>query len=71
LGKLQFFKQTVIDTLSYRLDEKQELIFIKLKNNPSIGESSHKISINKKKKELTIWGLLIGTSTSETVFKKE
>jgi hypothetical protein len=69
---MYFLKTTTIDTLSYRLDRKQELFFLKLKNNPSIGESSHKISINKKKKELTIWGLFIGTtSTSETVFKKE
>jgi len=68
---MYFFKQTVIDTLTYRLDKEQELIFLKLNNDPSIGESSHKISINKKKKELTIWGIFIGTSTSETVFKKE
>jgi len=68
---MYFFKQTVIDTLSYRLDKEQELIFLRLKNNPAIGESNHKISLNEKKKELTIWGLFIGTSTSETLFKKE
>jgi len=68
---MSFFKQRVTDTLTYRLDKKQEFIFLKLKNNPSVGESNHKISINKKNKELTIWDFFIGTSTSETFFKKE
>lgn len=68
---LYFFKSAIIDTLSYRLDEKQELIILRLKNNSAAGESTHKILINKKKKELTIWGLFVGVNTSETVFKKE
>jgi hypothetical protein len=66
-----FIKSTQTDTLSYRLDKKQELIYLKLKNNPSAGESSHKMLLNKKEKTLTIWGLFIGTNTSETTFKKE
>ncbi len=66
-----FFKQTTVDTLIYSLDDNQKLIFLKLKNNPSAGESSHKIYINKDNKELKIFGLFAGTSTIETVFKKE
>ncbi|HET6243811.1 MAG: hypothetical protein H0V01_02915 [Bacteroidetes bacterium] len=68
---MYFFKPSSVDTLSYRLDKKQEVIYLRLKNNPAAGESNHKILINKKKKELTIWGLFIGVNTSETIFKKE
>jgi hypothetical protein len=68
---MYLFKSSTVDTLSYRLDDKQEMIFLKLKNNFAAGESNHKILINKKKKELTIWGLFIGVNTSETVFKNE
>jgi hypothetical protein len=66
-----FIKSTQTDTLSYRLDKKQELIYLKLKNNPSAGESSHKMLLNKKEKTLTIWGLFPSTNVSETKFKKE
>ncbi len=66
-----FIKQTQTDTLSYRLDKKQELIYLTLKNNPSAGESNHKMLLNKKEKTLIIWGLFPSTNVSETKFKKE
>jgi hypothetical protein len=66
-----FFKSSQMDTLSYRLDDKQELIFLRLKNNLAAGESSHRILLNKKSKVLTIWGLFINVNTSETIFKFE
>lgn len=68
---MYLFKSSTVDTLSYRLDEKQELIFLSLKNNLATGESSHKILINRKSKELTIWGLFTGVNTSENIFKSE
>jgi hypothetical protein len=68
---MYLYKSSAIDTFSYRLDEKQELIFLSLKNNLFIGESRHKILLNRKSKELTIWGLFVSFNTSETIFKKE
>ena len=68
---MYFFKPASTDTLLYRLDDKQELIYLRLKNNSAAGESNHKIFINKRKKELTIKGLYIGINTTETIFKKE
>ena len=47
---MYFIKPTYTDTFSYRLDKKQELIFL----SSSAGESNHKILLNKKKKTLTI-----------------
>ncbi|MDD3692159.1 MAG: hypothetical protein WC142_09845 [Bacteroidales bacterium] len=63
------FKSSKIDTLSYWLDKKQKRIFF---NYPS-GASSFKINLNKRDKELTIWGLYmsIPEKPSETVFRKE
>lgn len=65
-----FFKSTSTDTLSYWLDKNQEKLHL---SYPSAGESNHKVLFNKKKDELTIWGLFPSTpeSQSETVFKKE
>jgi hypothetical protein len=67
---LYLFKSSKIDTLSYRLDDKQELIYLRLKNNFAADESNRKILINTKK-ELTIWGLCIGINVNETLFKNE
>ena len=66
---MYFIKSTDTDTLSYRLDKKQKLIFL----SSYSGESSHKILLNKKEKTLTIWGLFpsIPENISETKFKKE
>lgn len=65
--KVYFIKSTQTDTLSYRLDKEQEIIYL----SSSAGESSHKILLNKKEKILTIWGLFPSTNVSETKFKKE
>jgi hypothetical protein len=70
---LFFTKPTSTDTFFYRLDKEQRLIYLSLKNNPSIGETNHEIFLNKKKETLTIRGLLGGDPgyISESVFKKE
>lgn len=70
---LYFVQSTYTDTLLVRLDKKQELMFLSLKNNPSSGESNHKIILNKKENTLTVWGLFasIPEDVSETVFNKE
>jgi hypothetical protein len=70
---MYFIKPTLTDTFLYRLETKQELLYLQLKNNPSGGESNHKIQINKKKNELIIWNLFGGHPgfISETKFKKE
>ena len=67
---MYLFKSSTVDTLSYRLDAKQELIFLSLKNNPDAGESNHKILINKKNKMLSFWGLNTGINVSKTIFEK-
>jgi len=66
---LIFIKPTSIDTFSFHLDRKQELIFL----TSSIGKSNHKILFNKRKNEITIWGLFpsIPESETKTTFKKE
>ena len=53
---LIFIKPTSIDTFSYHLDKKQELIFL----TSSIGESNHKVLFDKKENKLSIWDLLGG-----------
>lgn len=70
---LYFVKETNTDTLVFRLDDKQDLIFLSLKSAPSSGESNHKIILNKKENTIRIWGLFpsIPENVSETVFEKE
>lgn len=70
---IYFIKTTSVDTLSYWLDKKQDLIYLALKYNPSAGESNHKILFNKKRKALTIFGLFpsIPEQVTETKFLKE
>jgi hypothetical protein len=72
-GTLYFVKGNGVDTLSYRLDKKQESVFLSLKRNPSSGESNHRITQNRKSKTLTILGLYasIPEKTTKTIFKKE
>jgi len=66
--KLYFFKSTSTDTLTYWLDENQEKLYL---SHHSGGESNHKISFNKNKEELTVFGLFPSINLSETVFKKK
>ena len=70
---LYFVQRNTIDTLSYQLDQKQNLIYLTLKNKPSAGESNHKILLNTSQKTLTIWGLFasIPENMAGTGFKKE
>lgn len=68
---MYLFNSSTVDTLSYQLDSKQELIFLSQKNNPDAGESNHKILINKKSKTLIIYGLFVGINLSKTVFEKK
>jgi hypothetical protein len=62
-----------VDTLLYRLDKKQERLFLTPTNAPGASESSYKIQLDNKANELTVWGLLISIpeSPSETKFKKQ
>lgn len=69
--KLYFVKSTKTDTLNYWLEEDQEKIYL---SHPSTtGESHHRILLNKKKDELTIWNLFpnIPGNNTETLFIKE
>lgn len=70
---IYFIKPTSVDTLSYKLDKKQDLIYLTLKYNPQSGESNHKFSLNKKSKTLTILGLFpsLALDVTETKFLKE
>ena len=69
--KLYFVKSTTTDTLNYWLEEDQERLYLSLPS--TTGESHHKILLNKKKDELTIWNLFpnIPPNATVTVFKKE
>ncbi len=69
---MYFFKSNSIDTLTFRLDDNKERMYLQLKNHNSEIESKHKIKLNKKRNELTVWNLFItiGNET-ETIFKKE
>ena len=65
-----FIKSSTVDTLSYRLDKKSALIFLRLKSNSSAVESSHKILYNRKSRTLTFIGLFPSIDkTTETKFK--
>jgi hypothetical protein len=68
---MYLFNSSTIDTLSFQLDAKQELIILSQKNNPDAGESNHKILINKTRKTLIFWGLFAGINASKTVFEKK
>lgn len=61
------------DTSLYSLDKKQKYMYLTSANNLE-STSSHKISLNTNRNELTIWGLSMYIPEevpSETVFKKE
>jgi hypothetical protein len=70
---LYFTKSSRTDTSFYSLDKEKKVLSLTLVNSPSGISTEHKILINKKNNELTIWGLFISTpeNISETVFKKE
>jgi len=69
---MYFIKSNSIDTLNFRLDDKEERMFLRLKNHNTEIETQHKIRINKKRDELTVWNLFItNTFETETTFKKE
>lgn len=70
---LYLYKPGTIDTLNYRLDKKQGLIYFSLANYPGTGESSCKISIDRKKKKLSIWNLFtsIPEKSEVSVFDKQ
>lgn len=72
---MYFHKPKSIDTFIYSLNKKEELITLKLKNYPDLGESKHTIKLNKREQELTIWDFVsiitIGVKPSKATFKKE
>jgi len=69
---MYFIKSSTIDTLIYRLDDKKEKMFLRLKNQNTEIETEHKIRINRKRDEIIVWNLFItNTFETETTFKKE
>lgn len=58
-----------MDTLIYRLDKKNEKLYLSPITSPGSSESVHKIQLDAVNNELTIWGL--HGSSSEQKFKKE
>jgi hypothetical protein len=69
---LYFIKQNTVDTLIFRLDDKEEKIFIRLKNQYTEIETQHKVKINKQRDEIIVWNLFSTTThETETTFKKE
>jgi hypothetical protein len=69
---MYFIRSNSIDTLVYRLDDKEEKMFLRLKNQNTETQTQHKILVNKKRDQITFWNLFItiGAET-ETSFKKE
>jgi hypothetical protein len=69
---LYFIKQNTVDTLIFRLDDKEEKMFLRLKNQHSEIETQHKVKINKQRDEITVWNLFItNTFETETTFRKD
>jgi hypothetical protein len=69
---MYFIKSNSIDTFHFRLDDKEERMFLRLKNFNSEIETVHKLRINKKRDELTVWNLFATIwEETETIFKKE
>ncbi len=69
---MYFIRPNSIDTLVFRLDDKEEKMFLRLKNQNTETESQYKILINKKRDQITVWNLFITIgSETETSFKKE
>jgi hypothetical protein len=67
-----FIKQNTIDTLIFRLYDKEEKMFLKLQNSNYDTETQHRIKINRKRDEITVWNLFITTNfETETTFKKD
>ncbi len=68
---LYFIKQNTVDTLIFRIDDKEEKMFLRLKNQHTDIETQHKVKINKQRDEITVWNLFISnTFETETKFKK-
>jgi hypothetical protein len=69
---IYFIKQNTIDTLIFRLDDKEEKMFLKLQNPNYDTETQHRIKINRKRDEITVWNLFATTNfETETTFKKD
>ena len=69
---MYFIKQNTIDTLIFRLDDKEEKMFLKLQNSNYDTETQHRIKINRKRDEIKVWNLFITTNfETETTFKKD
>jgi hypothetical protein len=69
----QFSRGIHTDTLLFRLDKKHEMLYLRPAAYPDSTESAHKIILDSKNNELTIWGLPISIpeSSSVTKFRKQ
>lgn len=63
---LYFFHSTSIDTLTYTLDTKHNTIFLTFKRHLDLGISSCSITYHKRKKILTMVGLLPANNGNAT-----
>jgi hypothetical protein len=71
-GIVYFTKQNTIDTLIFRLDDKEEKMFLRLQNSNYDTETQHRIKINRKRNEITVWNLFTTTNLeTETIFEKD
>jgi hypothetical protein len=69
---LYFIKQNTVDTLIFRLDDKEEKMFLRLKSKHTEIETQHNVKINKQRDEITVWNLFItNTFETETTFRKD
>lgn len=69
---MYFINQNTIDTLIFRLDDKEEIMFLKLKNSNYETETQYRIKINRKRNEITVWNLFKTPNfETETTFKKD
>ena len=69
---LYFIKQNTVDTLIFRLDDKEEKMFLRLKTQHTEIETQHKVKINKQRDEIIVWNLFItNTFETETTFRKD
>lgn len=72
-GEIMYFvKQNTIDTLIFRLDDKEEILFLKLPDPNNNTETQHSIKINRKRDEIKVRNLFRTTTVeTESTFKKE
>ena len=70
--RLYFVKQNTVDTFIFRLDNKEQRMFLRLKSQHIEIETQHQVIINKQRDEIAVWSLFISnTFETKTTFRKD